>query len=146
MASEAPSGREGHENAVAPCSNATLEGTFVTFEAGSTMKGNELVPYAGVGYVKNANGKADGRATYIVNGEIAPPEPYHGEYTVNPDCTGTATFNGTEYALRTTPMAGCTRSYRPNRPGLCRRGLHCESNPEPLSPGGGKQNTRAEAR
>src|SRR5215218_11448869 len=35
------------------------------------------------------------------------------------------------------PTAGCTRTYRPNPPGLWRRGLHYESETEPLSPGGG---------
>src|ERR687897_992542 len=35
------------------------------------------------------------------------------------------------------PTAGCTRSYRPNPPGLWRRGLHYGSETEPLSTGGG---------
>jgi hypothetical protein len=123
MASEAPSGREGHSNAVAPCSNATLEGTFVTFEAGSTMKNNELVPYAGVGYVKNANGEANGRTASIVNGVITPPAPYSGKYTVNADCTGTATFDGTEYAIRTTPDGRMHTFVQTNPPGVVSSGI-----------------------
>jgi hypothetical protein len=92
------------ENAMAPCSNATLEGRFLFTEAGFEPYEGKLVPFAITGYQDNANGAADGVATYIVNGEINPPEPYRGTYTVNADCTGTATFtDGTQFNLVATP-------------------------------------------
>jgi hypothetical protein len=64
------------ENAMAPCSNATLEGRFLFTEAGFEPNESKLVPFAISGYQDNANGKAEGDATYIVNGEINPPESY----------------------------------------------------------------------
>jgi hypothetical protein len=92
------------ENAVAPCSNATLEGRFLFTEAGFEPKEDKLVPFAITGYQDNANGTADGVATYIVDGEFNPPESYSGTYSVNADCTGTSTFtDGTQFNLATTP-------------------------------------------
>ena len=86
------------KNAVAPCSNATLEGRFLFTEAGFEPKEDKLVPYALTGYQDNANGTADGVATYIVDGEFNPPESYSGTYSVNADCTSTATYaDGTRY-------------------------------------------------
>jgi hypothetical protein len=123
------------ENAMAPCSNATLEGRFLFTEAGFEPNEGKLVPFAISGYQDNANGAADGVATYIVNGEFNPPEPYRGTYTVNADCTGTSTFtDGTQFNLVTTPD-GRMHTYRPNPPGLWCRGLHYESETEPLITG-----------
>ena len=92
------------ENAMAPCSNATLEGRFLFTEAGFEPNEDKPVPFAITGYVDNANGAAEGVATYIINGEFKSPERYRGTYTVKADCTGTATFtDGTEFNLVTTP-------------------------------------------
>jgi hypothetical protein len=92
------------EYAVAPCSNATLEGRFLFAEAGFEPKEDKLVPFAITGYVDNANGTADGVATYVANGEFNPPEPFSGTYSVNADCTGISVFtDGTQFNLVTTP-------------------------------------------
>ena len=92
------------EYAVAPCSNATLEGRILFAEAGFEPKEDKLVPFAITGYLDNANGTADGVATYVANGELTPPEPFSGTYTVNADCTGTSIFtDGTQFNLVTIP-------------------------------------------
>ena len=92
------------ENAMAPCFNATLEGRFLFTEAGFEPNEGKLVPFAITGYQDNANGAAEGFATYIVNGEFNSPERYRGTYTVNADCTGTVTLtDDTQYRLFIAP-------------------------------------------
>ena len=107
------------ENAMAPCSNATLEGRFLFTEAGFEPNEGKLVPFAITGYQDNANGAAEGVATYIVNGEINPPEPYSGTYSVNADCTGTAT----EFNLVSTPDGRMHTFVQTKPPGVVASGI-----------------------
>jgi hypothetical protein len=112
------------ENAMVPCSNATLEGRFLFTEAGFEPNEDKLVPFAITGYQDNANGAADGVATYIVNGEFNSPEPYSGTYTVNADCTGTATFtDGTQFNLVTTPDGRMHTFVQTKPPGVVASGI-----------------------
>jgi hypothetical protein len=112
------------ENAVAQCSNATLEGRFVFTEAGFEPQEDKLVPFAITGYQDNANGAAEGVGTYLVNGEINPPESFRGTYTVNADCTGTVTYeDGTEFNLVTTPDGRMHTFVQTKPPGVVASGI-----------------------
>jgi hypothetical protein len=125
VASEAPSGREGHENAVAKCSETTLEGRYLFTEVGYETKGNQLVPFATItGYVDKANGTENGVATSIVNGEITRNERFSGTYTVNEDCTGTVTYtDGTQYELFIAPDGRMRTFVQTKPPGVVASGL-----------------------
>ena len=60
---------------------------------------NDQDPFAAAGYqVCNGNGKVKGVQSANINGEITRNERFSGTYTVNADCTGTATYSdGTRY-------------------------------------------------
>ena len=108
MASEAPSGREGPENAVAPmakCSNATLDGMYLFAYDGVQIQGNNKGPFATAGYqVHDGKNKVHGRYSANFNGKIFNNEPFTGTYAVNANCTGTATFTDrTHYDLFIAP-------------------------------------------
>jgi hypothetical protein len=71
------------------CSNRSVAGTY-----GYTTTGTRLGigPVAGVGVsTLDRNGDVSGKQTVSFNGVIA-NETYTGTYTVNSDCTGTATL------------------------------------------------------
>jgi hypothetical protein len=65
MASEASSGREGPENAVAAvakCTNATLDGTYLFAYDGVQIQGNNKGPFATAGFqvhdgINNVHGR-----------------------------------------------------------------------------------------
>jgi hypothetical protein len=89
-----------NENAAgAKCSNATLEGTYLFAQNGVELKGNDQRPFALAGYeVFDGNGKVKGVQSANINGEITRNERFSGTYTVNADCTSTATYaDGTRY-------------------------------------------------
>jgi hypothetical protein len=83
----------------AKCSNATLKGTYLFAQNGVEIKGDEQRPVAIAGYeVFDGNGKVKGVDSSNFNGEITRNERFSGTYSVNADCTGTATYSdGTRY-------------------------------------------------
>jgi hypothetical protein len=83
----------------AKCSEATLDGTYLFAQNGVELKGNDQRPVALAGYeVFDGNGKVKGVDSSNFNGEITRNERFSGTYTVNADCTGTATYSdGTRY-------------------------------------------------
>ena len=84
----------------AKCSEATLKGTYLFAQNGVEIKGNsEQRPVAIAGYeVFDGNGKVKGVDSSNFNGEITRNERFSGTYSVNADCTGTATYSdGTRY-------------------------------------------------
>jgi hypothetical protein len=83
----------------AKCSEATLDGTYLFAADGVAIKGNDQLPFANAGYeVFDGNGKVKAVFTQNVNGEITRNESISGTYTVEADCTGTATYSdGTRY-------------------------------------------------
>jgi hypothetical protein len=83
----------------AKCSEATLEGTYLFAQNGVEIKGDEQRPFAIAGYeVFDGNGKVKGVDSSNFNGEITRNERFSGTYSVNADCTGTATYSdGTRY-------------------------------------------------
>ena len=75
------------------CSNATLKGTFADKDTGFITAPPAMAgPFAGVS-TETFDGNGTVTATGIVslNGNIVPVTS-KGTYTVNPDCTGTYTF------------------------------------------------------
>jgi hypothetical protein len=79
----------------AQCSNATLTGNYAFnhhgFSARHGTPGNE-VPFASVGVVTfDGAGNLSSTTTFVFNGSGGPFGPDTGTYTVNSDCTGTAT-------------------------------------------------------
>jgi hypothetical protein len=83
------------------CSQATLSGTYVNSGTG-TMGGASVVMVGKVTYDGHGNGQST--FTRSVGGVITRPVAVPGVYTVNPDCTGSKTFNGTtDYDFVVTP-------------------------------------------
>jgi hypothetical protein len=87
------------ETEAVKCSNATLDGTYLFAQNGVEIKGNEQLPFALAGYeVFDGNGKVKGVQSANINGEITRNERFSGTYSVNADCTSTATYSdGTRY-------------------------------------------------
>jgi hypothetical protein len=94
-----------NENAaVAKCSEATLHGTYLFAVDGFDITGNEQVPFAVAGLeVYNGNGKVRGVSSGNLGGEVFRKEPYSATYTVEADCTGTFTSDGTQVDLFIAP-------------------------------------------
>jgi hypothetical protein len=111
----------------AKCSEATLDGTYLFAADGLEIKGNEKVPFAFAGYeVFDGNGKVNQVFSANVNGKITRNESVSGTYTVNADCTGTATYaDGTRFDqfiapdgseltfVQTQPKSFVTTSFEP---------------------------------
>jgi hypothetical protein len=75
----------------AKCSNDTLKGTYSVSLTGWITNGSVRVPYASVGtFVANGEGFLQGTDTVSLDGVIS-PRTVTATYTINPDCTGTAT-------------------------------------------------------
>jgi len=75
------------------CSNATLQGTFAYTSTGFIAAPPAIAgPFAEVGTQSfDGNGGTTASVTLSQNGNIL-PVTVTGTYTVNPDCTGTATL------------------------------------------------------
>jgi hypothetical protein len=111
----------------AKCSEATLDGTYLFAQNGVELKGNDQRPFALAGYeVFDGNGKVKGVDSSNFNGKITRNERFSGTYTVNADCTGTATYSdGTRYDqfiapdgsiltfVLTKPSEGVTSAFEP---------------------------------
>jgi hypothetical protein len=90
---------KGENTAKAKCSEATLDGTYLFAQNGVEIKGNDQRPFAVAGYeFFDGNGKVKTVFSLNENGKITRNETLSGTYTVNADCTGTATYaDGTHY-------------------------------------------------
>jgi hypothetical protein len=88
-------GYADEENASgAKCSEATLDGTYLFAADGVGIKGNEQRPFAIAGYeVYDGNGKVKAVLSLNINGkQVIRNETVSGTYSVEADCTGTATY------------------------------------------------------
>lgn len=76
-------------NAAPKCSNATLKGSYSALITG-TVAG---LPLAELDLVKSpGNGTFSGTGTLVFNGSVS-TVTISATYTVNPDCSGSATFS-----------------------------------------------------
>ena len=91
--------KDEDQTAGAKCSEATLDGTYLFAGDGGEIKGNDQLPFAYAGYeVFDGNGKVNQIFSANVDGKITRNESISGTYTVNADCTGTATYaDGTRF-------------------------------------------------
>jgi hypothetical protein len=88
------------ETEAAKCSEATLEGRYLFAADGVQIKGDEQLPFSYAGYeVFDGNSKVKQVLTLKINGKkVIRKEPLSGTYTVEADCTGTATYSdGTRF-------------------------------------------------
>src|SRR5215208_1673893 len=99
-------GDNGDENASgAKCSKATLHGTYLFAHDGVVISGKDQGPFAIAGMEKyDGNGKVKAVASANFNGDVARHQSIPGTYSVNADCTSTATYaDGTRYDLFIAP-------------------------------------------
>jgi hypothetical protein len=88
------------ETEAVKCSEATLHGTYLFAADGVEIKGNDQLPFAYAGYeVFDGNGKVNQVFTLNINGKkVIRNETISGTYSVEADCTGTATYaDGTRF-------------------------------------------------
>ncbi|MBV9759989.1 MAG: hypothetical protein JO340_05450 [Acidobacteriaceae bacterium] len=72
------------------CSLGSLKGGYGFSITGQNLAAN--VSYALIGrFVADGSGKFTGLALQNVSGKVSKP-PFHGTYTIDPDCTGAATI------------------------------------------------------
>jgi hypothetical protein len=93
---------------VAKCSEATLDGMYLTAYDGVDITGYDQVPLAVAEYdVFDDNGNVNGFFSANFGGHITLKEPFSGTYAVKADCTGTLTYtDGTHYDLIIVPDGG----------------------------------------
>jgi hypothetical protein len=116
------------ETEAAKCSEATLNGTYLFAADGVAIKGNEQLPFSYAGYeVFDGNGKVNQVITLNFNGKkVIRKETISGTYSVEADCTGTATYSdgtredhfiapdGSEFTfVQTHPKGIVTASFEP---------------------------------
>ncbi|GAB1646245.1 hypothetical protein [Krasilnikovia sp. MM14-A1259] len=85
---------DASESAAAPaCGNATLKGRYIFAASGWTISGGANQPFAlsGIEHYTGA-GTITGTVSQSVNGVITSQAHETGTYSVNADCTGTATY------------------------------------------------------
>ena len=81
------------DGAKATCSVATLRGMYLFEGGGLIIAGQDHIPFAAAGYeVYDGKGIMTSVGTYSLNGEITRQARLSGTYSVNPDCTGSATY------------------------------------------------------
>ena len=82
------------ETEAAKCSEATLDGTYLFAADGVAIKGDEQRPFANTGYeVFDGQGKVKQVLTLNINGKkVIRNDRISGTYSVEADCTGTATY------------------------------------------------------
>jgi hypothetical protein len=86
-------GDNGDENAVAKCSEATLDGTYLFAHDGVDISGNDQAPFTIAGMEKyDGNGKVKGVFSANLNGDVHRQESFDATYTVKANCTGTVTL------------------------------------------------------
>jgi hypothetical protein len=90
-------GAEDDSNAT--CSEATLHGTYLFAYDGVEIKDDEHTPFAVAGYeVYDGEGNVTSFSSSSTGGEISSNNTTSGTYSVNEDCTGTASYeDGTHY-------------------------------------------------
>jgi hypothetical protein len=87
----------GDENAVAKCSKATLDGTYLFAHDGVDISGSDQAPFAIAGMEKyDGNGKVKGVASANLNGVVHRHVSISGTYAVKENCTGTVTYGPTD--------------------------------------------------
>ena len=116
------------ESEAAKCSEATLDGTYLFAADGVAIKGNEQLPFAYAGYeVFDGQGKVNQVYTLNINGKkVIRNDRISGTYSVEADCTGTATYadgtredhfiapDGSEFTfVQTHPKSIVTASFEP---------------------------------
>src|SRR5215212_9654411 len=86
---------KGENTAKAKCSEATLDGTYLFAGDGVAIKGDEQLPFSYAGYeVFDGQGKVKQVLTLNINGKkVIRNETLSGTYSVEADCTGTATYS-----------------------------------------------------
>jgi len=83
------------EETAAGCTLATLKGPYIFDATGYNIVNSIPVPKALVELLTfNGNGTLTSLATVSLGGVIHSGVPGSGSYTVNANCTGTLTFNG----------------------------------------------------
>ena len=83
------------EDSAARCSEATLRGTYLFSLVGFTVTGTGSDPFAIGGQdVYDGHGHVRSVFTSSTNGQITRFIRSTGNYTVNPDCTGSVSFSG----------------------------------------------------
>jgi hypothetical protein len=80
------------------CSNRTLKGTYRAMGGGTIVGVGPIAVVNGVVLDGSGNGQTFG-VTQSVNGNIVTPPPGPVTYTVNADCTGTATFPAGDFNI-----------------------------------------------
>ena len=98
------------------CSEATLRGTYLFATNGLTVHGKSQVPFAASGYeVYDGHGHVKDTVSFSVNGKITRHQRLAGTYTVNADCTGTATYaDGTHGDLFIAPDGSTMATFSPD--------------------------------
>ena len=91
-------GDNGDENAaVAKCSKATLDGTYLFAHDGVDISGTDQAPFAIAGMEKyDGNGKVKGVYSANSNGNVERHVSFDATYTVKANCTGTVTSGPTQ--------------------------------------------------
>jgi hypothetical protein len=86
---------KGENTSKAKCSEATLKGTYLFAGDGVAIKGDDQLPFSYAGYeVFDGNGKVKQVLTLNINGKkVIHKETLSGTYSVEADCTGTATYS-----------------------------------------------------